>query len=749
MTNFLPSLSGFSSTITLDEEAVNLEPQLLDADVTFTDTDDNFDGGTLAIRGLLAQDILSVRDQGTAAGQIGYNGITLTFAGITIGTVTGGTSGADFNVTFNASATAASIEALVENLTYENLSDVPTTSRTLDLSISDDQGAVANQTLEFTKMNGAANPFNGITGNRSNPAIADIDTDGDLDLVIGGFDGTLRYFENTGTMLAPIFTQRTAAANPYNAIDSGAYSTPTHGDIDGDGDLDLVVGNSSGNLNYYENTGTFLTPTFTQRSGSANPFDGFHVQGSSVPVFADIDNDGDLDLVLGEQNGTVVFYENTGTVLLPTYTLRTGAADPFDGIDIGGQSAPVFIDIERDGDLDLVIGNVIGTLDYYENTGTELMPTFTSRTGAANPFDGIDIGFVSRPVIADVDNDADLDLVIGDHDGIISYYENTSSGIGFELNVTLHTDPSSGDDVMNGAAADDTIDGLEGNDTIRGHGGNDSLTGGKGNDTIDGGADNDMLIGNKGDDEITGGTGDDDLFGNRGIDFLDPGSGQDDLDGGSGFDRVSYANSAAGVTVNLDTGIGSGGDAAGDTYVRVEYVSGSAFDDTITGTAVGNLLDGHDGADTIFGLGGRDVISGNNGDDILHGGDKNDNLFGGSDNDQLFGDAGFDILYGELGNDEMTGGTDDDFFVFDSSHGAFGLDLIFDFENGLDKIDVREVFSIANPMNIADDFSDFTVSVSAAYGVKIKLEAGQVIYLDDTANGITVADIDASDFIFA
>ena len=72
----------------------------------------------------------------------------------------------------------------------------------------------------------------------------------------------------------------------------------------------------------------------------------------------------------------------------------------------------------------------------------------------------------------------------------------------------------------------------------------------------------------------------------------------------------------------------------------------------------------------------------------------------------------------------MTGGADADYFVFDSSLGAFGLDVIMDFENGVDKIDVRDVFSIANPANIADDFSDFTVDVSGAYGVRIRFEAG-------------------------
>ena len=125
MTNSVPFLSNFSDLITFDEEEVNLKPQPLDTDVTFSDADDNFDGGSLNISGLLSEDILSIRDQGTGAGEIGFDGVSITFVGTIIGTATGGTSGIDFNIIFNANATSAAINALLQNLTYENLSDTP------------------------------------------------------------------------------------------------------------------------------------------------------------------------------------------------------------------------------------------------------------------------------------------------------------------------------------------------------------------------------------------------------------------------------------------------------------------------------------------------------------------------------------------------------------------------------------------------------------------------------------------------
>jgi hypothetical protein len=124
VTNSVPTLSGFETSFTLDENSVNAAPQLIDADVTFLDPDNNFDGGTLTLSGLLAEDIVSIRDQGAGVGLIQFDSDTgaVSFGGTQIGTASGGV-GSALTVTFNAAATAAAIEALIENLTYENASD--------------------------------------------------------------------------------------------------------------------------------------------------------------------------------------------------------------------------------------------------------------------------------------------------------------------------------------------------------------------------------------------------------------------------------------------------------------------------------------------------------------------------------------------------------------------------------------------------------------------------------------------------
>src|SRR3954465_6044970 len=128
MANSVPTLTGLTTPVTFLENTVNAAPQIIDADVTFTDPDNNFAGGRLPVAGLLAQDTVALRNQGTGTGEIGVSGSNVSFGGTLIGSFAGG-AGSTLTVTFNAAATAAGIEALIENLTYANSSDTPTASR--------------------------------------------------------------------------------------------------------------------------------------------------------------------------------------------------------------------------------------------------------------------------------------------------------------------------------------------------------------------------------------------------------------------------------------------------------------------------------------------------------------------------------------------------------------------------------------------------------------------------------------------
>jgi Ca2+-binding RTX toxin-like protein len=694
-----PILNDLAATVTFDENTVNATPQLLDADVTFTNSDGDFNGGTLTVTGLLAEDSVSVRNQGTGGGQIGLSGANVTFGGVVIGTLAGG-SGAALTITFNASATSEAIDALIQNLTYANASDSPTTSRTLVINVTDAAGNDLTGPPALVEQTGTANPFNGVVvGFFSTPTLADLDGDGDLDALVGEYSGALLYFENTGTAAAPVFTERTGTANPFNGVEVGIVSTPTFADLDGDGDLDALVGDIYGALNYFENTGTTSVPVFTSRTGTANPFNGVDVGRQSTPTLADLDNDGDLDALVGEFDGVLIFFENTGTVSAPVFTARTGGANPFNGVDLGIVSAPTFADMDGDGDLDVVVGERFGELNYFENTGTVSAPVFTARTGAANPFNGIDVSDHSAPTFADLDGDGDLDALVGEFLGNLNYFENKLFGFGGQA-ITVVVTPET--DTLTGSEGADILVGTGTADRILGLGGDDDLSGGEGDDLLQGGNGNDFLSGGLGADILEGGSGDDTLYGHKRTliedgdapsapDFLFGGIGNDLLrgslysqyDGGAGYDSATVTADDSGAAIVFEYGgwangklyqIFVGGVASGSVrgIENLTFSAGEAAD-RITGGL---------GSDTLEGNGGADRLKGNDGDDVLDGGSHRDRLEGGLGSDRLTGGQGSDIFRfrsveeSRLGDEDLitdlSGGDRIDLSLIDADAGAAG-----------------------------------------------------------------------------
>lgn len=220
----------------------------------------------------------------------------------------------------------------------------------------------------------------------------------------------------------------------------------------------------------------------------------------------------------------------------------------------------------------------------------------------------------------------------------------------------------------------------------------------------------------------------------------------DEVFGGKGFDVVvQYESNGVLGNLKLSKTVESGvldGSLDGD-------IKGNDADNVLVGNAGANKLIGKDGDDTLVGGGGddrllggdgKDSLSGGDGNDLLNGGDQNDSLFGLAGDDQLFGADGKDTLIGGVGNDTLFGGSGkdqltggDDADVFGFLKGEKGLDVINDFEAGVDKIDLTDFNTDFDKLKFKDVGDDVIVTVgNGKNAVKFKLLGYQQSDVDGT-----------------
>ncbi len=285
--------------------------------------------------------------------------------------------------------------------------------------------------------------------------LLDADNDGITDMIVSSCTESQSenlnnnwYYHNAGSNTSPDFQYVKNKFLTDEMIDVGTASMPVFFDVDADGKTDIVIGNKGyfitqsgpahyeAALSWYKNTSTGQCPEFTLVSNNFGSFQQYNYK-NIYPAFGDLDGDGDADLLLGNEDGTFHYYTNTaGAGNIPQYTLTTGGFN-FQNLDVGSNSTPQLYDINNDGLLDLISGELFGKISYFQNTGTVSTPIFSlitttfgniNVTNTAQTFYGYSVPHLFS-------DNGTLKLLVGSESGDLFLYDsiNTTAGSTFHL----------------------------------------------------------------------------------------------------------------------------------------------------------------------------------------------------------------------------------------------------------------------------------------------------------------------------
>jgi len=205
----------------------------------------------------------------------------------------------------------------------------------------------------------------------------------------------------------------------FNYIDIGSMSAPTFIDLDNNGLLDLIIGDYNGKLTHYEQDAA----NSLSFSHITDNYNSINTWSFAAPTFTDLDNDGLLDLIIGGEGGEGddnLFHYEQDAVNSLSFSYVT---DDFSNIHIDSTISPTFTDLDNNGLLDLIIGRGDGYVSHYEQNTLNS----TSFSFLTHFFNSIDLGyFLVLPVFTDIESDGLLDLIIGNGDGYLSHYEQNS-----------------------------------------------------------------------------------------------------------------------------------------------------------------------------------------------------------------------------------------------------------------------------------------------------------------------------------
>lgn len=272
-------------------------------------------------------------------------------------------------------------------------------------------------------------------GENATPALADLDGDGDLDLLVGhsgnlgtkGFRASLWQFENRGTPASPAFTLVTTDYLGLTQSDSLTNLRPTFADLDGNGSVDLVLTASSAagaTIQWWPNVAAKNAPVQYNRS-LARPITlpgSVGYSSSEAITFTDIDADGKLDLLVGGSAGNITYLRNTGTMALPAFQLQTDSYGGF-GVDLLARNPSLtVIDVNADKQPELVVATRAGKFRVYRPAAQPTQRGTLLDTLGTLGYPGIGLALAA----GDLDADGLPDLVVGTASGGLRYIRNTS-----------------------------------------------------------------------------------------------------------------------------------------------------------------------------------------------------------------------------------------------------------------------------------------------------------------------------------